>query len=398
MKLIDVLCVAICVLVMPAMTLAEEPMTNSSEFAINLYRQLDAGDGNVFFSPLSIRAALAMTSAGAKGKTAEEMQNVLRLSGRDPHAGMSALLDSLSSEPKKDEDSKLVLRIANAVWGQKGYPFNPEFVAMAQKSYHADAKSVDFADASNARKQINDWVEEKTNKKIVDLIPDGALKPDTKLVLTNAVYFNARWAEEFSKSSTSDQPFHVSSGKTATLPTMRHTARYEYAETDQTQAIQLAYAGHETSMLILVPKSIDGLGKLQADLSAKQLADTIKSLQYRQIDLSLPRFKIEQSASLAQPLKAIGMKLAFDAEQADFSGMCTAERLYIGDVLHKASVKVDEEGTEAAAATAVMMRTLAAPMPEEPLRVQIDRPFVFMIRHEKTGEILFMGRVMNPAG
>jgi serpin B len=186
--------------------------------------------------------------------------------------------------------------------------------------------------------------------------------------------------------------------KTTSVPTMRQTAHFGYAETDDLQAIDMPYAGHDTSMLILLPKAGDGLGAMEKNLSAKQLAQVLQSIQYRRIDLSLPRFKIEQSAALSQVLQALGMKLAFDADKADFSGMCTAEPLYIGEVLHKAFVRVDEEGTEAAAATAVMMGAGAAMIREEPLRVQVDRPFVFVIRDQKTGEILFMGRVMNPAG
>jgi serpin B len=376
---------------------AEETMPASSEFAIDLYHQLDTQPGNVFFSPLSIRSALAMTSAGAKGKTLEEMNQVLRLSGPNPHEAMGEMLRELAKEPK-ERDAKLVLRIANAIWGQERYPFDPAYVKLVREQYQAEARSVDFGNEPAARKAINDWVEEKTNKKIVDLIPAGILNHETRLVLTNAVYFNARWEHEFSKESTSDQPFHVSMDKTTSVPTMRQTAHFGYAETDDLQAIDMPYAGHDTSMLILLPKAGDGLGAMEKNLSAKQLAQVLQSIQYRRIDLSLPRFKIEQSAALSQVLQALGMKLAFDADKADFSGMCTAEPLYIGEVLHKAFVRVDEEGTEAAAATAVMMGAGAAMIREEPLRVQVDRPFVFVIRDQKTGEILFMGRVMNPAG
>lgn len=372
-------------------------MPASSEFAIDLYHQLDTQPGNVFFSPLSIRSALAMTSAGAKGKTLEEMNQVLRLSGPNPHEAMGEMLRELAKEPK-ERDAKLVLRIANAIWGQERYPFDPAYVKLVREQYQAEARSVDFGNEPAARKAINDWVEEKTNKKIVDLIPAGILNHETRLVLTNAVYFNARWEHEFSKESTSDQPFHVSMDKTTSVPTMRQTAHFGYAETDDLQAIDMPYAGHDTSMLILLPKAGDGLGAMEKNLSAKQLAQVLQSIQYRRIDLSLPRFKIEQSAALSQVLQALGMKLAFDADKADFSGMCTAEPLYIGEVLHKAFVRVDEEGTEAAAATAVMMGAGAAMIREEPLRVQVDRPFVFVIRDQKTGEILFMGRVMNPAG
>jgi serpin B len=377
--------------------IAEEAMPASSDFALDLYQQLDQSSGNIFFSPLSVRVALAMTSAGAKGKTLEEMQLVLRMSGEDANQTMGEMLRELEAEPKgKDEPSKLVLRVADALWGQNQYPFDPAFVKRAREDYDAEVKSVDFGNPAAARKQINDWVEEKTNKKIVDLIPDGMPTPDTRLILTNAVYFKANWEDEFSKSATNQQPFHVTADKTIDVQMMRRTGHYGYAETDDLQAIQLDYAGGETSMLILLPKAIDGLGKVEADLSSKKLGETINNLKYSDVDLSLPRFKVEQSITMGQILKAMGMKLAFNAQQADFSGMTTAQRLYIGEVLHKAFVKVDEEGTEAAAATAVAMRALAARLPEKPIEVRVDHPFLMMIRHRKTGEILFMGRVERP--
>jgi serpin B len=335
-----------------------------------------------------------MTAAGAKGKTLEEMNAVLHLAGDKPHVAMSTLLRDLESEPKKNDRPKLTLRIANALWGQDRYPFNPAYVKLVREQYQAEAKSLDFGNEPAARKQINDWVEQKTNKKITSLIPPGILNNETRLVLTNAVYFNARWAHEFNKEDTTDQPFHVSKDNDVSVPTMRQTARFNYAETPEFQAIGMYYAGHETSMVILLQRQL--FNNVESDLSAKQLAETIGTMKSRKLDLLLPRFKIEQSASLADKLKALGMKLAFDAHGADFSGMTSAEPLFISDALHKAFVRVDEEGTEAAAATAVIMAAGAAPMMDEPLRVQVDRPFIFVIRHEKTGEILFMGRVVNP--
>jgi serpin B len=373
---------------------AEKPMPASSQFAVDLYHQLDNRLGNVFFSPLSIRAALAMTAAGAKGKTLEEMNAVLHLGGDNAHAAMSELLRDLEQEPKLNERPKLTLRIANALWGQQRYPFNPAYVKLVRQQYQAEAKSLDFGDEPAARKQINDWVEQKTNKKITNLIPSGILNNETRLVLTNAVYFNARWAHEFGKEDTSAQPFHVSKDNDVTVPTMRQTTHFNYAETPEFQAIGMRYEGYETSMVILLPRQL--FNSIESNLTAKQLDDTIGALKSRKLDLSLPRFEIEQSASLADKLQALGIKLAFDAILSDFSGMTSAQPLFISDVLHKAFVRVDEEGTEAAAATAVMMGAGAAPMMDEPLRVQVDRPFLFVIRHEKTGEILFMGRVVNP--
>jgi serpin B len=314
---------------------------------------------------------------------------------------MSALLHDLTSDTGKgaaEDDPKLILRIANALWLKKQYPFDPAFVNLVRDQYQAEANAVDFSDAATARKLINDWVAKKTSGKIVDLIPEGVPDPITRLIVTNAVYFNGQWSDQFNKSATADSPFHVSMDKTTTVPMMRQTAHFGYAETPQLQAIALPYARHDASMLILLPKSGDGLSALESDLSARSLDDLTRSLKYPRIDLSLPRFKIEQSMRLPEALRALGMKLAFDPDHADFSGMCSVEPLFVGDVLHKAFVRVDEEGTEAAAATAVVMRAGSVMREDQPLRIVVDHPFLLMIRHEKTGEILFMGRVRNPVG
>ncbi|HEX3355617.1 MAG TPA: serpin family protein [Tepidisphaeraceae bacterium] len=399
MKFAVILFAPLIAMMLPWNCVAEETMPASSEFAVGLYHQLDKGAGNIFFSPLSVRAALAMTAAGAKGKTLEEMLAVLNLKGNDPHGEMGDLIRELSAEPKSEEDRpKLVLRIANAVWGQTRYPFNPAFMDLVRTQYEAEAKSVDFANEPAARKKINDWVAEKTNQKILDLIPAGVIQRDTPLVLTNAVYFNAPWADPFKKGATTDQMFQVTPDKTTTVPTMRRMGRYGYADNSDFQTIELPYAGHETSMVIILPKAVDGMSAVESKMDAKMLSETLGSLKLRELDLSMPRFKIEQAAMMGQILKAMGMKLAFDRDHADFSGICSVEPLYIGEVLHKAFVKVDEEGTEAAAATAVVMRAGAAMRQEPPLRVQVDHPFLMVIRHHKSGEILFMGRVMNPNG
>ncbi len=372
-------------------------MTGSSDFAIGLYHQLSTTPGNLFFSPLSIRAALAMTSAGSKGATLDEMNTVLHLDARAPHDEFATLLHDLTAEPKNNEAPQFQFHLANAIWKQEGYPFQPAFLKLVQDKYRAEAQSLNFQNESAARKTINDWVDGKTQGKIKDLVPEGAIKPLTRLVLTNAVYFNARWENEFSKSATQAAPFHVSATESVDVPTMRRTARFSYVDDKQMLAIELPYAGHNASVIIMMPKSPDGIRKLESDLSATTLAETAGKMQPQLIDLSLPRFKVEQSIAMGSILQSLGMKLAFDADHADFSGMGSAEPFYISEVLHKAFVKTDEEGTEAAAATAVIMRAGSAMRRDEPLRVQIDKPFVTIIRHRPTGEILFMGRVIKPA-
>jgi serpin B len=396
MKLTHSLLVLLMISSVPPI-LAEEKMPESTSFSIDLYHQLDSQVGNLFFSPLSIRTALAMTSSGAKGKTLEEMQTVLRTTGAGSQPTPGALMRELQSEPK-DQNGRLLLRVANAIWVQKRYPLDPAFVKTVREQYDAQAQPVDFANEPAVLKEINGWVEEKTNKKIVDLIPSGLLQPDTRLVLTNAVYFLARWLNEFNPKQTTDQPFHVTSDKTTTVPMMRQTSHFDYAQTPDFEAIRLMYEGFDASMLILLPKSADGIAALEKSLSADGLKETLDGLENKRVDLSLPKFRIEQASSLAPKLQAMGMKLAFDPDHADFGGICSVEPLFISDVLHKAFVKVDEEGTEAAAATAVVMRAGSAMREEQPIRVVVDHPFHFIIRHEKTGEILFMGRVMNPAG
>ncbi len=382
----------------------EQPHPMKADFAINLYQTLAKEQGNLFFSPISIQSALAMTALGAKGDTAKEMNDVIQIG--DP-MGFANMVAVMQQTPQKNRP-KLQLSIANAIWSAQNYPFSPDFMREAKRMFFAQTSSLDFSQPAAARKTINGWVEDKTKEKIKDLLPDGAITPDTRLILTNAVYFKADWASQFSKEITQEAPFHVASAKPATrdpegfsgkmVQMMHQTLKFSYADAGDYHLVAMAYDGHTTSMLLLVPKEMRGLAKVEAGLSAKSLGEAIEQCAPRKISLYLPKFKIEQSVSLSKTLQSMGMKLPFDAEKADFSGMTTGEKLAISDVLHKAYVDVDENGTEAAAATAVMMAATSAPpmQEDEPLEIKADHPFIFIVRDNTSGAILFMGRVADP--
>lgn len=376
-----------------------EAARGNNEFAFDLYRQLRGQDSNLFYSPYSITLALAMTYAGARGETAEEMAATLRytLDQSRLHPAFNALDQALTSrganaEGKDGEPFRL--HIANALWGQQGFEFLPAFLDLLAENYGAGMRLVDFVkDAESARVTINDWVAEQTEDRIKDLIPPGAVDSLTRLVLTNAIYFNAAWAHRFEKQATIDGAFHLLDGSTVTVPLMREDMGVPYLAGDGFQAIELPYDGGELSMIILLPQE----GKFAAfeeSLDAEIVHDAIARMERQQVRLTLPRWKFESEMRLGDVLAAMGMPTAFTPD-ADFSGMDGKRDLFIGEVLHKAFVDVNEDGTEAAAATAVVMRVTSAPA--DPVSVTVDRPFVFLIRDIQTGAVLFVGRVLNPA-
>ena len=374
------------------------PVPIKPDFAINLYHELAKGDGNVFFSPISIQSALAMTSEGARGETAKQMAGVIQIG--DSKA-FSQMLSEIQRAPVKDQP-RMTLTIANAIWAQEAYPFDPAYVALVRKQFAAEARGLDFAQSEASRQIINKWVEDKTNNKIKDLIAQGMITQDTRMVLTNAVYFNADWASQFKDYATTDAPFMLSDpeagGKSKTVKMMRQVNKYGYADARTHHVVSLRYAGSDQAMVLMVPKKVNGLAKVEASLTPASLSKALSGLASRKIDLSMPRFKIEQSAALGDVLKKMGMELPFDGEKADFSGMTTAEKLSISAVVHKAFCKVDENGTEAAAATAVLMEATSAPPMEEekPLEIRADRPFLFAIVDLSSQAVLFMGRVADP--
>jgi len=372
---------------------AEAVVKGNNVFALDLYGRLRQKDGNLFFSPYSISDALAMTYAGARGQTAEQMATTLHfaLPAQRLHPAFGELIRSLNAGGK---DRKYQLSVANALWGQKGYTFLPDFIRLTKDVYEGGLKEVDFVKTEEARKAINHWVEEQTRDKIKDLIPEGALVSDTRLVLTNAIYFKSAWAEAFHEGATKKEDFHLGGGRKVQVPMMHTNEAFRYRDGGTFHALELPYQSRQLSMIVLLPKKVDGLAELEKNLTSARLDEWLKAMKVHQVNVALPKFKFSAEFSLKDVLSAMGMPLAF-SKQADFTGMTTRERLYIDKVLHKAFVDVNEKGTEAAAATAVVVRPTSAPnYPRADFRA--DHPFVFLIRENRTGSILFLGRVANP--
>lgn len=369
----------------------------NNQFATELYIRIGAGEStNLFFSPYSISSALAMTYAGAEGQTKSQMADVLHFPKSDAelHSAFKSLRGILETT---DGKSGFQLRVANRLWGQAGFKFLPEFLQVTKTNYGAEMGLLDFKQSEVARQTINSWVADQTEKKIQDLIPPKILDEDTRLVLTNAIYFNARWQDEFNKNSTADVEFHVSSTSSAKVPTMNLTHRFPYFQSADVQIVELPYRrGSGVSMLILLPTKTDGLTALEKQLTGENLKKWSTSLETKNVNVRLPKFKMTSQFSLKSELTAMEMSLPF-SDRADFSKMSTQERLQISAVIHKAFVDVNEEGTEAAAATAVAIRELTALLdPKGPIEFKADHPFVFLIRHVESNCILFMGRVANP--
>jgi serpin B len=375
-------------------TSLERIVRGNNTFAWELYARLADGEKNAFFSPYSISTALAMTYAGARGDTAAQMAKVLGLpDDRDAvHAAFGQLIDDLNARGK---EGAFTLHVANALWGQRGYGFLDAFLELTRKHYGAGLREVDFAGApEDARKTINAWIEERTRDKIKDMIKRGVLKPSTTLVLTNAIYFKGNWASPFDPKQTLDEPFILHDGKKTEVPMMHQKAEFGYLEADDLQILELPYEGKSIAMLVLLPRKHDGLPALEKKLNAGRVDEWCGKLRTREVIVALPKFKLTCEFELTKTLPAMGMTDAFGGK-ADFSGMTGRRDLFIGAVLHKAFVDVNEEGTEAAAATAVMMERTAV-MPNPPPVFRADHPFVFVIRDRETGSVLFVGRAMNP--
>lgn len=370
----------------------------NSAFAFELYQALKGEEGNLFYSPYSISLALAMTYAGARGETAEQMAAALHfiLEQERLHPAFNWLDAELArrGEGAKGKDGEgFRLNIVNAIWGQKDYEFLSDFLDVLAENYGAGLRILDFIkEAEKSRIIINNWVSKQTEGRIENLIPPGAIGPLTRLVLTNAIYFNAAWAYPFDEDMTADGLFYLLDGGQVIVPMMKQTKSFGYTEGDGYQAVELLYDGGELSMVILLPAS----GNFQAfeeGLQAQKVSDIVSGLQLTEVALTMPKFKFDSKFSLKDTLIEMGMPIAFSGA-ADFSGMTGNRELAISDVVHKAFVAVNEAGTEAAAATAVIMAT---GMPKSHVEVTIDRPFVFLIRDIETGAILFVGRVLNPS-
>jgi serpin B len=370
----------------------------NSAFAFDLYQALKEKDGNLFYSPHSISVALAMTYAGARGDTAEEMAATLQflLEQDRLHPAFNWLDAELASrgEGAQGKDGEgFRLNIVNAIWGQKDYGFLSTFLDVLAENYGAGLRILDFiTETEKSRVTINDWVSDQTEGRIEDLIPQGAIDALTRLVLTNAIYFNAAWEYPFDEDMTADEPFYLLDGGQVTVPMMQQMQSFGYTDGEGYQAVELLYDGDELSMVILLPE--DGQFEVfEEGLEADKVSDIISDLQFAEVALTMPKFEFDSEFSLKDTLASMGMPIAFSGA-ADFSGMTGTSDLCISEVLHKAFVSVDEAGTEAAAATAVIVGETA--IPEQPVEVTVDHPFIFLIRDIETGAILFVGRVLNP--
>ena len=368
----------------------------NTAFALDLYGQFKASPGNLFFSPYSISTALAMTYAGARGNTEKQMAQVLHFDGEQGEISSAfGELQRQLSEASKGQG--IELNIANALWAQKGHPFLPAFLDTAGSGYQANVNQVDFTTAAeSAREEINRWVAKETKDKIPDILPPGSLDGMTRLVLANAIYFKGTWLKQFEKAKTVTQPFHVSADREVQAPLMTHVDEVGYMEEPDFQAVELPYIGGELAMLVILPRKSDGCGSLESKLSPELLSRSLSLMKKQRVEIFLPRFKLESGFNLNDTLARMGMADAF-GNKADFSGMDGSRRLCISAVFHKAWGEVNEEGTEAAAATAVgMALTAYRPTPQPPPVFRADHPFIFFIRDTRSGSILFMGRLAQP--
>jgi serpin B len=380
----------------------EQLTTGNLAFAFDLYQALGGGQDNMVFSPYSISLAFAMVQGGARGQTAAQLMDVLHftLPPEQFHPAFNALDLDLARRPQQaagvDEKDRFQLNIANALWGQQDWPFLPAFLDLLAANYGAGMHLVDFqSDPESARRQINDWVSDQTHNRIRDILAPGTIDSSTRLALANAIYLKATWEQEFDPNETSERPFTLLDGNEVNVPTMGMTSGrdYSYATGQDWQAIALPYRGSLTEMLVILPQA-GMFERFASSLTPEGYAGILGALQPQQVQLSIPKFTFESLYGLSDTLKQMGVVDAFDPSLADFSGMDGGRTLFITDAVHKAFIAVDEKGTEAAAATVVLMGLTS--MRPEGIVLTIDRPFLYFIRDVPTGAILFMGQVVDP--
>lgn len=383
----------------PAQKLSVAEANNA--FALDLYSKLYEKPGNLAFSPASIMAALAMTYGGAEGETQAAMAKVLHLDSAREGAGFEV---GEAFDRMTKNSPGLTLRVANRLFGDKSFSFSKDYLQKTEAAFGAPLEALDFQKATEAsRVTINEWVAKQTERKIENLIPQGGVNADTRLVLTNAIYFLGKWSAPFEKEATSPKPFHLAGEKTKEVPMMHQTGHHLYGEADGVKVLEMSYRESEFAMSFVLPKAGEELSKLEASLSPSLLASWVDSLEPHRTEVKLPKFRIEPADGLALGtlLRQLGMEQAFDSAKADFSKMMdsekASERLAMSEVFHKAFVLVDEAGTEAAAATAVMVRQTSAIIEDMNKEFHADRPFLFFLRHKPTGSVLFMGKVVDPS-
>ena len=376
---------------------------SSNAFATDLWSRVRQAQGNLAVSPASITLALAMTWGGAKGRTAEEMKQVLHFEGSTDEVMASAgrLLQSWNTS-----SGAALLRVANRLFGSNRYTFEKPYLEKTQATFGAPLEPVDFDGGVEAtRKAINGWVAQQTEERIQGLLPEGSLKPGlTRLVLVNAIYFKASWAKPFSESMTSPEPFFVTRSVKKDVPLMRRTGDYRFAGQDGVKVLEIPYQEEALAMIFVLPDAADGLEAIEQQLTSALIDDWVTALRKESVNVVLPRFEVSPAASveLKEALSAMGMAQAFSPQEADFTGMANppdpSARHHISQVFHKAFVKLDEKGTEAAAATSVVMAMRSAMRPSrEPKDFRADHPFLFFLRDSASGMILFMGRVSDPS-
>jgi serpin B len=367
--------------------------TACNQFAFDLQRQIGTAGGNYAFSPASLATALGMTSAGAVGETRREMLQVLHAS-EDPSAwlaGLGGLTRTFRAESERG-----ALQVANRLWGQDGFQFRPDFLELLEREFAAPIGRLDFAaDPEASRAAINDWASRQTQQRIENLLPPGCVTGLTRLVLTNAIYFKADWIETFDVRRTQKLPFHLAGGEPVEATFMRQEGSFAYAEDERVQLLEMLYAAEGLSMVVILPTPGHDLAEVEQSLNDSQLRDWCSQLHGERVQIALPKFKLETALQLKPTLRELGMPRAFGPE-AEFGGMSHEDELEISDVVHKAMVQVDEQGTEAAAATGVIVGIRSA-APSQVKVFQADRPFLFLIRHQASGALLFLGRVANPA-
>ena len=368
----------------------------NTTFALDMYQKARDSEGNIFFSPYSISTVFAMTYAGARCETQKQMAGVFRFS-LDPDQLHSAFSELQAHFQNLQKNKILRLNIANALWIQKEYALLQTFVELTRKYYQANLFDMNFReDPEGSRSKINDWVEEKTEGKIQDLLPSGTIKSLTRLVLTNTIYFKAEWQNTFNARSTLEQDFWITPEDTIKVQMMSQKDRFGYGENETLQILEMPYIRGDLSMFVFLPKKKDGLQNLESNLDIETLKEWTSNLMPQQVNVFFPKFTTSQNIDLKTILKSLGMVDAF-TENADFSGMEPKKELFITDAIHKAFIDVDEVGTEAAASTAVSVGVTSMPPPKVVPEFRADHPFFYIIKDNKAEGILFMGRLTRPA-
>jgi serpin B len=378
---------------------------SNNRLAFDLYGQLRNKDGNLFFSPVAVTTALALTSAGARSETLEEMTRVLHLPEQEKlHTGAGELIRGLNGrrrglvgrlagavwQPRRG----YCLHLASALWVHRDHPFLPAFLRFVGAHYGPWLGEVDFAhDPEGTAQLINRWVEERTAGRITRILEPEQLPVSTRLVLTSAVHFKGDWVSRFDPQHTRDEDFHPTTGNPVKVPLMHQRGTFAYLQEDGVQVLEMPYAGKELTMLLLLPEKADGLAELEKALTAEKLAGWVKQLKETTVEVALPRFHLTEELDLKAPLKALGLQKPFSSD-ADFSGMDGHKRLFLSTFIHKGFMDLHEEGTEAAASSGLTFLALSAPPPAPVFRA--DRPFVFLIRDTRRGAVLFLGRFCGP--